>query len=244
MVLVVVQLGLDSTTALPRRTQTHLHMSNPASLAGDGSCEPNEVLLFISILTNISIMQGILTCAVAIVGVVLIVDFPELSTNTTFVKFLNEKEAAFVVSRIERDRHDVNVEEAFNVRRYLANALDLKVWGFAGIFGLATISLYAIAYFLPIILRDGMGFDIAASQCLTAPPYVAAAIVMFVFAYFGDKYHIRGPFVISCALCGLIGLPLLDFYKNVGVRYFGVFLAVIAGNSIIPCIMSHDMASE
>ena len=71
----------------------------------------------------------------------------------------------------------------FNLANYLKHAADLKVWGFASLFGLTTTTTYAIAYFLPIILREGMGFSVAASQCLVAPPYVLAAIVMFAFAY-------------------------------------------------------------
>lgn len=68
---------------------------------------------------------------------------------------------------------------------------------------------YAIAYFLPIILREGMGFSVAASQCLVAPPYVFAAILMYVTAWFGDKYHVRAPGLVFNAILGLIGLPIM-----------------------------------
>jgi hypothetical protein len=83
--------------------------------------------------------------------------------------------------------------------------LDLKVWGFAWLFMLSATCTYAIAYFLPIILNDGMGFSIAASECLVSPPYVAAAIVMYTWAYLGDKYHIRAPFILINGVLLLIG---------------------------------------
>lgn len=51
-----------------------------------------------------------------------------------------------------------------------------------------------------------MGFSIAASQCLVAPPYVAAAIVMFAMAWAGDKYHIRSPFILLNAVMAIIGM--------------------------------------
>ena len=70
-----------------------------------------------------------------------------------------------------------------------------------------------------------MGFSLGASECLISPPYVFAAIVMYAFAYFGDKYHIRAPFIFANGIMSLIGLPLLGFAKSTGVRYFGVFLA-------------------
>jgi hypothetical protein len=51
-----------------------------------------------------------LTCIVAIVSLAFIVDFPELATKTWGFKFLNDKEVAFIVARIEKDRHDVMPE--------------------------------------------------------------------------------------------------------------------------------------
>lgn len=187
----------------------------------------------------IFIMQGLLTVVVGTIGIFTIVDFPEKASKKSFlsVPFLNEKEAALVVATIELDRHDA-IAAPFHVGTYLKCAADLKIWGFGSLFGLTTTVTYAIAYFLPIILKDGMGFSVAASQCLIAPPYVAAAICMFTTAYIGDKYHIRGPLIIFNALLGIIGLPLLGFAEGNGVRYFGVFLATISANSNVPAVLT------
>lgn len=167
----------------------------------------------------------------------MIVDFPEHASKSW--KFLTERESAFVVARIENDRHDA-VLEPFKLGKYLKNALDSKVWAFAFLFGLTTTNTYAIAYFLPVILRSGMGFSIGQAQCLVAPPYVAAAIVMYGCAILGDKYHIRGPIVVFNAILGIIGLPLLGYAHNNGVRYFGVFLATIAGNANVPAVLTYQ----
>lgn len=117
-----------------------------------------------------------------------------------------------------------------------------KVWGFASLFGLTTTCTYAIAYFLPIILKDGMGFSTGASQCLVAPPYVLAAIWMYGCAYYGDKWHIRGPFIIGNGCIGLVGLGLMGFLSNVGARYFGVFLITTACNANVPCILTYQVS--
>lgn len=182
-------------------------------------------------------IEGLLTVVLGVAGYFLIVDFPEHAAKS--YKFLNQSEADFIVARINKDRHDA-VLEPFNLKSYLANALDLKVWGFACLFGLTTTNTYAIAYFLPVILRVGMGFSIAKAQCLVAPPYVAAAIVMYGFAALGDKYHIRGPIIVFNACLGLIGLPLLGYSTNNAVRYFGVFLATIACNANIPAVLTYQ----
>jgi len=119
-------------------------------------------------------------------------------------------------------------------------SFDSKVWAFAWLFGLTTTQTYAIAYFLPIILEEGMGFSLAAAECLVSPPYVAAALVMFLWAYLGDKYHIRSHFIFINGIVALIGLPLLGFAKNNGARYFGVFLATVAANANVPCILTYQ----
>lgn len=212
----------------------------------------------------IFIMQGLITCAVAIIGAFTIADFPENAAQKSksfALGFLNQKEANFIVARIEQDRSDA-IAEPFRLATYLRCGLDSKIWGFAALFGLTTTTTYAIAYFLPIILHEGMGFDEALAECLIAPPYVLAAIWMvskfFLFphlhpkgirankscfsqygcAWYGDKHHLRGPIIILNAILGLIGLPLLGFATNPGARYFGVFLATTSCNANIPSILS------
>jgi MFS family permease len=185
----------------------------------------------------IFIMEGIITCLLGTAGYFLIVDFPELASKSW--KFLSEKEAAFMCARIEKDRADVQAPP-FSFRTYMKTSMDLKIWGFAWLFGLTTTNSYAIAYFLPVILNRGMGFSVAAAQCLVAPPYVAAGIVMYGCAVLGDKYHTRGSIVVGNAVLALIGLPLLGYTKNNGLRYFGVFLATISANANVPAILTYQ----
>ena len=59
---------------------------------------------------------------------------------------------------------------------------------------------------------------------------------MLFQGWLGDKYRARAPFLAVNACLGLIGLGLLGFTKTNGVRYFGVFLATIAGNANVPCV--------
>ncbi|KAH8587437.1 retrograde regulation protein 2 [Bisporella sp. PMI_857] len=185
----------------------------------------------------IFIIEGVITCTFAIVGYFLIVDFPELATKSW--RFLNAREAAFMVDRINKDRADV-IPTKFSLKNYLASALDLKVWAFGCLFGLTTTQSYAIAYFLPVILFRSMGFTIAKAQCLVAPPYACAAIFMYAAAVIGDKYRMRAPIIIFFAVIGLIGLPILGYATNNGARYFGVFLATISANANIPAILTYQ----
>ncbi|KAK5144408.1 hypothetical protein LTR04_001570 [Oleoguttula sp. CCFEE 6159] len=187
----------------------------------------------------IFIMEGILTCGVAALGYVFLITFPDSPNAAKSWRFLNAREIAFIIRRVNADRGDV-ATEPFSLKKFLAAGADLKVWGFAMIFCCLTTVTYALAYFLPIILREGMGFSIGASQCLVAPPYAFAGIVMYLTAWVGDKYHLRGPILIFNAVLALIGLPLMGFHKNVAVRYFGVFLTTAGANANIPACMTYQ----
>ncbi|KAL4939422.1 hypothetical protein BDV06DRAFT_225021 [Aspergillus oleicola] len=183
----------------------------------------------------IFIIEGIMTCVLGFGSYLILVDFPEKSPKSW--NFLNETEAAYIVSTIENDRSDVYAEP-FSLRTYLRNGADSKVWLYAIMYMLTTANSYSIAYFLPIILQESMGFSVVKAQCLVAPPYVAAAIVMFLQGVVADKWRIRGPIVAINAAMGLLGLGLLGYVESPAPRYFGVFLATIAGNANCPALVS------
>lgn len=185
----------------------------------------------------IFIMEGVITGLIGLLTLLLLVDFPDRAHKSW--RFLSEKECAFIVRRINRDRSDAD-DEPFTLSRFLSPALDLKIWGFAMIFLCTTTVTYAIAYFLPIILQQGMGYSVGASQCLVAPPFVFAGIVMFASAWVGDKYRVRGILVAVNAILCLIGLPILGFHTNNAVRYFGVFLATAGANANVPAVMAYQ----
>ncbi|KAM6523103.1 hypothetical protein FSOLCH5_003722 [Fusarium solani] len=184
----------------------------------------------------IFILQGVLTCVVAGFAYLTVLGFPDAVSHVLGLK-LSKREAEFIVARIELDRADATAER-FSLREYMANAYDLKIWGFAALFGLTTVNTYAIAYFLPLILKDGLGFSVAVSQCLIAPPYIAAGVAMYTMAYLSDKYRIRSPFIVFNGCLLLVGLPLLGFATNVGARYFGAFVTTTACNANVPCILT------
>lgn len=114
----------------------------------------------------IFILEGTITVAFALVAYFLIVDFPEDAHKSW--KFLDEYEIKTVIDRLNRDRLDVTTSP-FALGSYLRNALDWKIWCFAANFGLTSVVTYSTAYFLPIVLREGLGFSEAASQCLSTP---------------------------------------------------------------------------
>ncbi|KAJ8613289.1 hypothetical protein MRB53_036976 [Persea americana] len=186
----------------------------------------------------IFIGEGIITCAVAIVGFVFLLDFPD-KTGSRSLKFLTPEELQHTVARIEHDRADAHVEP-FKLGRFLKPALDWQIWAFAFIFGCTTTVSYALAYFLPIILNGKMKFDVAKSQCLVAPPYAFAAIIMYLSATYSDKLKQRGAFIAANALLCIIGLAVMGFAKRPGVQYFGAFLATAGANTNVPLTLTYQ----
>jgi len=185
----------------------------------------------------IFIIEGALTCFLGIAAYWLLVDFPDKAHKS--YKFLTEREAKYIIDRVDKDRGDAK-PEPWNTKKFFKGGLDLKVWIFAMIFFNTTTVTYALAYFLPVILQLNMGFSVGEAQCLVAPPYAFAAIVMFGCGWLGDKKKIRGPIIVFNMILCLIGLPIMGFAKAPAVRYFGVFLTTAGANSNIPATMSYQ----
>jgi MFS family permease len=128
----------------------------------------------------IFIMEGIITIIMGLPAYAILVDFPEEAPKSW--RFINEEDAQLVVARINADRRDV-ITPPFNLKHYLSHAKDWKIWFFAINFCMTSVVNYAVAYFLPIVLRNELGFSVAAAQCLNAP------VSPVQFAYLGMIFH-------------------------------------------------------
>jgi hypothetical protein len=80
-------------------------------------------------------MEGVLTVFVGVIGYFALVNFPDDNRENWF--FLTKRETRLIVARVEADRGDAH-QEPFDWKKFLAAGLDLKIWGFAWIFGMST----------------------------------------------------------------------------------------------------------
>ena len=168
------------------------------------------------------VVQGLCTALIGLVTYWWMVDFPENSHQS--FRFLSPDEAAIVSKRIESDRGDL-VAQDFELKKVLVHAKDFKIWAFASLFFMQNIVSTALAYFVPIILQNGLGYSADAAIILSAPPYYYAVVPVLVSSWFADKFQIRAPIIIFNAICLITGFTVLGFASNSGARYFGVFLA-------------------
>lgn len=183
----------------------------------------------------IFLVQGLITMVLAFLAYWLLVDFPD-SDRATW-SFLGKAERQWVVQRIHRDRGDSKPSK-FELSKFLRGGRDPKIWAYAMIFFNTTTITYALAYTLPILLVGNMGFSVGQAQCLVAPPYVFAGIVMYASGWVGDRFRFRGPLILFNMMLCLIGLPIMGWHKSAAVRYFGVFLVTAGANCNVPTVMS------
>ncbi|KAF1842665.1 uncharacterized protein K460DRAFT_377996 [Cucurbitaria berberidis CBS 394.84] len=168
------------------------------------------------------VVQGSITAFVGIVTYWWMVDFPE-NSHTSW-NFLTPHESALASSRIEKDRGDVQ-PDPFTWTKVFIHAKDTKVYGFCGLYFLQNLVSTSLSYFLPIILRSGMGFSSNKSILLSAPPYYYAVLPAILSSLIGDKFQLRGPIIVFNSICLIVGFCMLGFCDQVTVRYVGTYLA-------------------
>jgi len=168
----------------------------------------------------IFIIEGAITVFVCAIGWFVIVDFPAKAG-----KFLAPEEKKFMIDRINNDRGDAE-EDQVNARRILHHLKDWRLYFWSFNLMASTLPGYAYSYFLPVILKQGMGYSTAQSQLLSAPPYVLAAIMTFTSGWLGDRYHIRGPLIAVHQLLTAVGMLITAYGGSNAARYFGAFLGI------------------
>jgi len=180
----------------------------------------------------ILIVEGIITCALSLLGYLLIVDFPDKNT------FLTKEETELIKARVERDRADGEYDP-LTLQKCLKYAMDLKLWSFALCYLCTTTATYAYGYFTPIILI-GLGFSVKDAQLLIAPTGVSACLFALLLARLSDRYRLRGPIIILQALMTIIGLSMTGFHPNNKVRFAGAFIGVAGAQGNIPALLAYQ----
>ncbi|OQU98465.1 hypothetical protein CLAIMM_04250 [Cladophialophora immunda] len=183
----------------------------------------------------IFIMEGIITCLIGLVSYLVLVDLPNQAHKSW--RFLTDREAAFIIRRINRDRNDAETEP-FVLTTFFRPMLDVKIWAFALIQCFATTVAYAISFFLPLILQAQMGYSYGVSQLLSTPPPFCAGFVMLAEGWLSDKYRYRSPVVAFNSTMCIVGLSLLGWTHSPGVQYFGVFLLNSGSQANIPAVLA------
>ncbi|KIW06442.1 uncharacterized protein PV09_02886 [Verruconis gallopava] len=183
----------------------------------------------------IFIIEGAITVFVGFLAFIFLGDFPENAN------WLSNRQRAVALARVQIDQA-ARAYEHPNVKQVLRMLCDWKLGVYCILYFIAASSVYSLAYFFPIILREGMGFGYAKAQLLTSPPYIFAIVASLCMAWLSDKLRNRWAINSFHALMAVIGLLVVLYVKSPGVRYFGMFLAVWGTQANVPGTLAYGQS--
>ena len=166
------------------------------------------------------IIEGCISCAICLIGYVLIVNFPDKADG-----FLKPAEQQFIIERINADRGDAETDEITG-KKIMEHLKDWKLYCWSFLIMSAVVPGFSYNFYTPLILRQGMGYTVTQSQLLTAPPFACAALLTFLSSLISDKLKVRGPVLIVHHTLTITGMFITAYVKNPAARYFGVFLGL------------------
>ncbi|KAE8327832.1 major facilitator superfamily domain-containing protein [Aspergillus sergii] len=183
----------------------------------------------------IFIIEGIATIVAGIAAAFFVVEFPDKA------RWLTPRQKQIAIARLSVDKQEKEYKHP-SFREAMVMIWDWKIIVYSIQYFIAASSVYSIAYFKTIILREGMGFSYALSQILSSPPYVFAVIMSLVMAWLSDKYKIRWAILVVQSLSAVVGLLITLYSGPPGVRYFGLFIAVFGTQANIPGTLSYGQS--
>ncbi|KAJ7018346.1 major facilitator superfamily domain-containing protein, partial [Mycena alexandri] len=179
----------------------------------------------------IFIIEGALTIVFGIVGWFFLPTFPDRND------FLSPEETVIVLDRVQSDRGD-SLPDLLTWQKFI-DAFDWRVWAYALMFLCATISTYGVGFFVTLILR-GLGWSVAASLLLSAPPFVFAGISTILFSRLSDHYRQRALFIAVQCVAVIIGWALTGFAPSGLWRYGGLFLSNAGSSGSVIGILAYS----
>ncbi|KAG7002185.1 MFS-type transporter cnsO [Physcia stellaris] len=179
----------------------------------------------------IFILEGTLTCLVAILFFFLIPSFPEDA------KWLAEDERSYVKARLRKDQGRSAAERAISGRDVVNVFKDFKIFlgGFM-YFGLI-VPAYGYAFFAPGIIRS-YGYSQIGTQLHSVPPWACAFVFAMVVATFSDLLKHRFAFTLIPICIAISGFGiLLTVHNKPHLQYGALFLVAMGCYSAMPVIV-------
>ncbi|KAI1928302.1 High-affinity nicotinic acid transporter [Ophidiomyces ophidiicola] len=181
----------------------------------------------------IFILEGVLTCVIAVAWFFLIPDFPE------DVKWMNEEERAFIQAKLAKDVGTAGHHVSLTWKDVLDVLKDVKIFlGGLMYFGMI-VPAYSYAYFAPTIIRT-FGYSAIETQLYSIPPWAVAFAVAMILAYFSDRLQHRFAFAVLPIFIAVAGFAIVLNVHGVATRrvqYFALFLITSGAFSAMPIIV-------
>ncbi|KAK7679928.1 hypothetical protein QCA50_017088 [Cerrena zonata] len=149
---------------------------------------------------------GLIVCR-SLLGILEAPLFPVFPDFPQTAKFLNDRERDLIdKNAVENLNRKAPVgEDHSNKPKYIwAVFKDWQCWASVFMYFALAIPIYGLSLFAPTIINN-LGYTATKAQLLTAPVYIAAAIISIVQAYYSGVVGVRAPFIIVNFLFELVG---------------------------------------
>jgi MFS family permease len=128
-------------------------------------------------------------------------------------KWLTEEEKSWLTAKLESEATSGTAQKHASVRIVLGNG---RVWTLALIYFGFIYGLYALAFFLPTIIRGfealyGTKFNLLQQGLITAIPYLPAAVALYLWSRDATKRGVKTWHIAIPAVVGAISIPLALF---------------------------------
>ncbi|KAJ8116432.1 hypothetical protein OPT61_g2132 [Boeremia exigua] len=180
----------------------------------------------------IFIVEGVATILAGLIAPFFLVEFPEK------VGFLTERQKHIAVTRVSLEKKGKQIENA-TIKETFGMMRDWKLLVYSVQYFVAASSVYSLAFFQPIILRQGMGFSYTKAQLLSSPPYIFTVFASLATSWLSDKIRLRWPILVGQSLIAIVGLLIVLYPKPPAVRYFGLFLATWGTQGNVPASLAY-----
>ncbi|KPI44191.1 putative transporter [Cyphellophora attinorum] len=180
----------------------------------------------------IFIVEGIFTIVLAVAVPFTLVEFPEKA------RFLNDRERHIATERLLEGQSREEIKHP-GITEVLKMLVDWKLLIYCFPYYVCGSSIYAMSYFAPIILRQGMGFSYTLAQVLSGMPYLFTMAASMATAWASDRIKMRWPVMCAQYLVAVAGLLIMLYGEVPAFRYFGLFIAVFGSQANGPQLLAY-----
>ncbi|OAF99295.1 MFS general substrate transporter [Paraphaeosphaeria sporulosa] len=180
----------------------------------------------------IFIIEGIATVVAGLIAPFFLIEFPEK------VRFLTDRQKHIAITRVSLEKAGQQTAHA-TVAETLRMIWDWKLLMYSIQYFVAASSVYSLAFFQPIILRQGMGFSYAKAQLLSSPPYIFTVFASLGTSWLSDRLRLRWPILVGQSVIAIVGLLLVLYPQPPAARYFGLFLATWGTQGNVPASLAY-----
>ncbi|KAI0594065.1 major facilitator superfamily domain-containing protein [Biscogniauxia sp. FL1348] len=182
----------------------------------------------------IFIIEGLMTCFVAIFVICLCPNFPQHAQSW----FLKDHERERLVRKLEVSRGQESQGSAVDNIPIWKVLVDWRIHLFTMCFFCCDITASSVAAFSPTILTE-LGWVSTTAQLFTMPIWAAGILATFTITWLAARLNCRTPFLLFCICMQLVGWVIMRVYvPAAGVRYLALFFMSMGTFPQMPILMA------